>query len=89
MILMAKKTQKRNGLKHEIEIHAIIFKNEKAEMDGGWAAARLGIVRQRADGRTLIDTNQLKELQRLKIPFELLTPLEKQPKNHRVELRRE
>jgi hypothetical protein len=48
----------------------------------------LGVVRQREDGRTLIDTDQLNELKRLRIPFELLTPLGNKPKNHKVELRK-
>jgi hypothetical protein len=90
---MTKTTQKRNKLEHEIEIYAIKSKTAKAEMDGGWAAARLGVVRQRADGVTYINTVQLNELKKLfgkrfRKEIELLTPLTNGHKNHKVELRK-
>jgi hypothetical protein len=84
---MSDTKQKRNG-KSDIEIYAIKFKTRQDDIDGFYAAAKLGTVRQREDGVTFIDTNQLKELKRLKIKIELLTPLVGTPKNHKIELRR-
>ena len=84
---MVKTKQRKNG-EHEIETHAIKFKTRQADIDGSWAAMKLGKVGQRADGVTFIDTDQLNELKRLKISFELLTPLGNTHKNHKIELRK-
>jgi hypothetical protein len=60
-------------LSTEIDTFAIKFKTRKDEMIGVEAMAELGNVSQRADGLTLINGEQLAELNRIGVKYELLT----------------